>query len=162
MWRRRTQSSLRDKLDLGFGYHFLTEVAAEKSLGPQVDVASDDLAQLVLHADHVDEGDLGLRCELHQHVHVALRTKVGAQDGPEEGEAPDGIAAAKRGDALVIDGDVEAQTAPPFSDRPVLALRVYRRRPVNGGLAMDRTLTMSSGSRKVLLDGSPRARSANR
>ena len=111
MWRRRTQSSLRDKLDLGFGYHFLTEVAAEKSLGPQVDVASDDLAQLVLHADHVDEGDLGLRCELHQHVHVALRTEVGAQD------------------------------------RPVLALRVYRRRPINGGLAMDRTLTMSPGSR---------------
>src|SRR5450759_3839307 len=111
IWCRRTQSSLRDKLDLGFGHHFFTEVAAKETLGAQIDAAADDLAQLVLHADHVEEGDLGLGCELHQHVHVALRPEVVAQYGPEEREMLDGIAAAELGDALVLDLDVKAHAA---------------------------------------------------
>ena len=109
--RRRSQSALRDKLDLGGGHHLVTKVATEESLRTQVDAATDDLAELILHADHVEEGDRGQGRELHQYVHVALRTEVVAQHGAEEGEALDGIAAAELGDALVLDLEVKAPAA---------------------------------------------------
>jgi Arc/MetJ family transcription regulator len=61
-------------------------------------------------------------------VHVALRSEVGEQDGPEEGEAADRIAAAELGDALVLDLEREAHAASLVSDGPWLAPRVAHAR----------------------------------
>jgi len=68
MWRGHTQSWLRDRRDLDCGHHFVTEVASEEASGAQVDVVADVLAELVLRANHANEGDLSLRRELHQHI----------------------------------------------------------------------------------------------
>ena len=89
---------------------------AEETLDAQVDAAADDLGRLNLQADHVEEGDPGLGRELDQYVHVAPRAEILAQHGAEEGEAPDGIAAAEVGDALVIDLDVQAHAALSVGD----------------------------------------------
>src|SRR5688572_29027197 len=45
--------------------------------------------------------------ELHQHIHIALRTEVIPHHRPEKGQASDAPLPAERGDLLVRDGDGE-------------------------------------------------------
>lgn len=92
------------------------EAATEETLSAQID-AADDLCRLVLYGDHAEAGDLGLGCELRQHVHRALLAEV-AQRGSEERDTPHGIVATELGDAVTIALEVKAHATPEPMTNP--------------------------------------------
>jgi hypothetical protein len=61
----------------------------------QIDIAAKQGDQLVAHLHQMGKIPFGRRLETHQHVHVAMRAKVRAQDGPEQRELLDPPAAAE-------------------------------------------------------------------
>jgi len=80
----------------------------------QVDVASEELAELALQIDELEEAGPGIRSELDQHVDVALGAEVLTQNGAEEGEPTDAGAPAESSQPLRVDIDLKAHAAPPF------------------------------------------------
>ena len=83
----------------------------------QVDLASEELTELALQSDELKKADPGIGGELDQHVDVALRAEVLAQDGTKEGEAPDAAAPAEGSQPLCVDIDLQAHAAPPLRAR---------------------------------------------
>ena len=62
---------------------------AQPFLLDQVHVPAEQAHQFIPHFPQVEEVPFGVRLETHQHVHVAFRAEILAQDGPEQGELPD-------------------------------------------------------------------------
>lgn len=70
-------------------------IAGEALSSVQVDLASEELAELALQSDELREADPGSGGELDQDVDVALRAEVLTEDRAEEGEATDAAALAE-------------------------------------------------------------------
>jgi hypothetical protein len=113
----KTLSRLCSKGDLGGIDNALAEEVAEAGRRAQVDVASEELAELALQIDELKEADPGIRGELDQHVDVARGAEVLTQDGAEEGEAMDAAAPAEGSQSLGVDIDLQAHAAPPLRAR---------------------------------------------
>src|SRR4051812_3934185 len=103
MWRRLTDGSRRDKLVLRRGKDLVSEVAAERRRGVQIDGPPKQLAQFLLHPEEAEAGG-PTRLELDEHVNVAAGAEVVPQRRPEEGETPNAVLAAEFGKSLLIDG----------------------------------------------------------
>src|SRR5512136_241818 len=100
----RTSSSCCDILVLGLSHDAVAEVSAQRAGRVQVHAAPENGRELLLQVEEGKTRDVaGL--ELDQDVYVALRPEVVAQDGAEECQAPDMMAPAKVGDAILVDGD---------------------------------------------------------
>jgi hypothetical protein len=78
----RTASSFRI-LYLGLAQDVLAEIATEIRGSSQVDFATEEIRELSLDPRHPDQSDAVSRLKLHEHVHVAVRTELIAQNGPE-------------------------------------------------------------------------------
>src|ERR1041385_7449428 len=53
----------------------------------QIDVAPEDLLQLLLHVIEAEQGDPGVRRKSHQHIHIAVRPELlRPRDAPEQRE----------------------------------------------------------------------------
>src|SRR5688572_16145376 len=109
----------------------------------QIDITTEQRLQLFNHLHPVEERMVGIRSELHQHVHVAVGAKVVAQDGAEEREFADLPLAAERLDLLLRDFDVHADLRkgwiPKITRRPRAAQCRYagaRRRVVPAEVAV--------------------------
>ncbi len=59
-------------LESGGVYNPIPKVAAEVARGPQIDVASEFLGELLLHADYVEQSGHFLGVELHEDIDVAF------------------------------------------------------------------------------------------
>src|SRR5215469_9287082 len=99
MWRSRTVLSWRDILNLGLGKYSIAEVTAQEPRCVEIDGSAQDSRQLVLHREKFEAGSVS-RLELHDHIHVAVRQKVFAQNRPEERELSNMIAPAEVANAL--------------------------------------------------------------
>src|ERR1700693_1202407 len=94
MWRMGTVSSRLDIHLLGLSQDLVAEVLAQRVHGVQVDPPAQDLRQLILHARE-REARRTTRLKLDQHVNVAIRREVVAQDRTEEGEPANVVTAAE-------------------------------------------------------------------
>jgi len=56
MWRNRTLSSCCDIHVLRLGEHLVAEIAAQESLGVQVDVSAQQLGEFILHGEESEPG----------------------------------------------------------------------------------------------------------
>ena len=99
-------SSCRDREAPGFAENFVAEVGAQALGRVQIDLSLEELAQLVLEGDEA-EARGAPRLELDEHVDVALRREVIAEDAPEQREADDAVAPEELGDT--IGGNVDRE-----------------------------------------------------
>ena len=90
---------------------------AEAGRRVQVDLASEELAELALQIDELKEADPGVVSELDEHVNVALGTEVLTQDRAEEREAMDAAAPTECSQSLCVDIDLQTHAAPPLRSR---------------------------------------------
>ena len=67
-----------------------------------------DLCQLPLHGHEVNQREARAGFKLREHIHVAFRAEVVPDDGTEQGELPDPVFLAERGD--LVSGDRQAGT----------------------------------------------------
>ncbi len=71
---------LRLVLDLGFCEHLIPEVEAQFLGSAQIHFApSKEPAQFLFHAHHGEQSGHLSRLKFHQHVHIAIGAKIGAQ-----------------------------------------------------------------------------------
>jgi hypothetical protein len=83
MWRRRVSPSLYiDRL--GGGEHASADVPTERRRGLEVDVASDQVGEVLLEAAEGEVAHAGAGLELDQHVDIALGVEVVSQDRAED------------------------------------------------------------------------------
>ena len=87
---------------------------AEAGRRVQVDVASEETAELALQINELKEANPGIGGELDEHVDVALGAEVLTQDGAEEGQATNAAAPTEGGQSLCVDIDLQAHAAPPL------------------------------------------------
>lgn len=104
MWRRRTRSSGRIQHGCAVE-HVLPEVAAQVSRGTEVGLATHELAELQLHLYKGEKADPRVRLELHQEIHIAIRTKVIAERRTEQPQLTNRVAAAESSDLVAWDID---------------------------------------------------------
>jgi hypothetical protein len=81
-------------LNLGISEDLVAEVAAQKSGRIEINSSAKNGRQFVLHSEEVQAGNVsGL--EFHDHIYVAVRLKIIAQDRTEKREPADVMTAAK-------------------------------------------------------------------
>jgi hypothetical protein len=77
---------------LGFAQDPIAEIVAEGCGRVQVDLASQETAKLVLQTEESEARDVA-RLELHEHVDVAVDTKIGTEHRSEERKLSDVVPA---------------------------------------------------------------------
>jgi hypothetical protein len=99
MWRNRTKLSWRDILNLGLGQCTVAEVSAQKGWSVQIDLPSQNFGELALKAEKIQARyEIGLK--FYEHVHIAARLEIVAQDRPEQRQLPYVMPAAKLRNAV--------------------------------------------------------------
>src|SRR5688572_16719374 len=97
IWGRVSRLSRVRIRNLGLCEHLIPEVRAQEPRGVQVDLAAEDAAQLLLHGEEAQPGDVP-RLEFNENVHVAIRPEIVPQHRPEEAEPADVIPPAELGE----------------------------------------------------------------
>jgi hypothetical protein len=115
IWAMKTLSRPCGIGDLGGGDDVLAEEMAEAGRRVQIDVTSDELAELALETDELEEADPGIGGKLDEYVDVALGAEVLAQDGAEEGEAADAAPPTEGSQPFEVNVDLQTHAAPPLS-----------------------------------------------
>jgi len=69
----------RDILNLGVGEGSITEVSAQKSWGVEIHSSAQDLGELAFEAEEL-QARRATGLELHQHIHIARRPEIVAQN----------------------------------------------------------------------------------
>jgi hypothetical protein len=80
----------------------------------QVRLSPKNLTQLVLDMHHIEKAIAGARGELHEHVHIALRTKVISQNRSEKSQFCNASPLAKLHKPLVVNCDSQTHISPEF------------------------------------------------
>src|SRR5690349_960459 len=104
-------ASCRDILNFGLAQGFIAEVVAQEPRCVQVDAASENPRELILHGEE-GETRRAPREELDEHVDIAVRPEIVAQDRSEERELPDAVTAAESSDFLAVDRDPRGHGTP--------------------------------------------------
>src|SRR3972149_6131085 len=99
---RRTRSSGCPIERYCAAQHTATKVRAQESRCVEVNLVAEQFRELLLDR-HESQPDPRSRLELDEYIHVAFGAEVLAKRGAEEGEPPDGGAAAKLCEPLAID-----------------------------------------------------------
>src|ERR1700731_2566573 len=83
MWRSRTRLSWRYILNLCLGHRPVAEVFAEKCRSVQIDLPAQNFGEFVFKAEKIQpRHEIGLKID--EHVHIAARPEIVAQDRPEQ------------------------------------------------------------------------------